>query len=102
MPEQVAKAPILEIHETYAHIIKKKVQKMIKEDFYVFRLQPHLSEMLNTCGSCQRNKYAVTRLLLLMQPIITNRPGELLSIDFYGPLPTSAAGAKYLLILDGR
>ena len=32
-----------------------------------------------------------------MQPIFTDRPGELLSIDFYGPLPPSTAGAKYLL-----
>ena len=96
VPEEVAKHMILEIHVTYAHIGKKKVQKMIEEDFFVFRLLLLLSEMLNTCYSCQRNKYT-TSLQPLLQPIIMDRPGKLLSIDFYGPLPTSTAGAKYLL-----
>lgn len=32
-----------------------------------------------------------------MQPIIVTKPNEILSIDFYGPLPTSNGGVKYLL-----
>ena len=97
LPETIAKTLILEVHEAYAHIGKRKVQKMIEEDIFVFGLRPLLSEMLKTCDSCQRNKYATTKLEPLMQPIITEGPGELLTIDFYGPLPTSTAGAKYLL-----
>ena len=97
VPEEVAKPLILEVHEAYGHIGKKKVQKMLEEDFFIFGLRPLLSEMLKTCDSCQRSKYPTTKLQPLMQPILTDRPGELLSIDFYGPLPTSTAGAKYLL-----
>ena len=70
---------------------------MIEEDFYVFRLRTLRSVMLNTCDSCQTNKYATTRLQSVMQPILTDHPGELLSIDFYGPLPTSTTGSKYRL-----
>ena len=47
MLEEVAKSLILEVHEAYAHIGKRKIQKMIEEDFFVFRLRPLLSEMLN-------------------------------------------------------
>ena len=32
-----------------------------------------------------------------MQPILANKPNEILSIDFYGPLPTSVGGVKYIL-----
>ena len=96
VPEEVARPLILEVHEAYAHIGKKEVQKML-EDFFIFGLRPLLSEMLKTCDFCQRSKYSTTKLQPLMQPIFTDRPGELLSIDFYGPLPTSTAGAKYLL-----
>ena len=49
VPEEVAKPMILEIHETYTYIGKKKVQKMIEGVFSVFWLRPLLSEMLNTC-----------------------------------------------------
>ena len=32
VPEEVARPLILEVHEAYAHIGKKKVQKMLEED----------------------------------------------------------------------
>ena len=97
VPEKVAKPLILGVHEAYAYIGKKKIKIMIEEDFRVFRLRSFLSEMLNACDSCQRNKYAMARLQPLLQPILTDHPRELLSIDFYGRLPTSTAGAKYML-----
>ena len=97
VPKEVARPLILEVYEAYAHIGKRKVQKMIEEDFFIFGLRPLLSEMLNSCDSCHRPKYSTTKLQPLMQPIFTDRPGELLSIHFYGPLPTSIVGAKYLL-----
>ena len=62
VPEEVAKPLILEVHETYAHIGKRKVQKVIEEDFFIFRIRPLLSELLDTCDSCQRNKNATIKL----------------------------------------
>ena len=38
LPETIAKTLILEVHEAYAHIGKRKVQKMIEEDFFIFGL----------------------------------------------------------------
>ena len=32
-----------------------------------------------------------------MQTILVNKPNEILSTDFYGPLPTSVGGVKYIL-----
>ena len=92
----VTKTLSLEIYEAYAHIGKSKIKKMIEEDFYVFRLRPLLSEILSTCDTCQRSKYPSAKLQPLMQSILTDRPGELLSMDFYGPLPTFTSGSKYL------
>ena len=31
-----------------------------------------------------------------MQHVIAEEPGELLSVDFYGPLPTSTGGVKHV------
>ena len=33
------------------------------------------------------------------QPVIPKSKGELISIDYYGPLPTSTSGVKYILIM---
>ena len=97
LSEAITKTLVLEVHEAYAHIGMRKVQKMIEKDFYVFRLRTLLSEILSTCDTCQRSKYSTIKLQPMIQPILTYCPGELLSIDFYGPLRICTSGSKYLL-----
>ena len=49
---------------------------------------------------CQRCKDSNNRNLFGgTKPIIPTNKGELISGDFYGPLPTAAAGVKYILVI---
>ena len=54
-----------------------------------------IKKILKPCEICQRSKLLTIRYDELVQPILVNKPNEILSIDFYGPLPTSIGGVIY-------
>ena len=57
-----------------------------------------MSYIVSTCDMCQRSKTAAHPSKAPMQNIIPEKPGELLSVDFYGPLPTSTGGVKHIFV----
>ena len=56
-----------------------------------------IKKILVPCEICQRSTHLTMRYDELVQPILVNKPNEILSIDFYGPLPTSVGRVKYKL-----
>ena len=56
-----------------------------------------IKKILKPCEICQRSKHLTIRYDDLVQTILVNKPNEILSTDFYGPLPTSVGGVKYIL-----
>ncbi|XP_011697582.1 PREDICTED: uncharacterized protein LOC105455741 [Wasmannia auropunctata] len=47
----------------------------------------------------KRGKYNNVRMEGPYQSIIPNKPNEIISVDFYGPLPQSRGGVQYLLVV---
>ena len=86
-----------ECHEMYTHIGPLKVIKMLNEHFYYPKLAKMVRQRLSTCDSCQRNKVSNQTCFSEMQNYLPEKPNEILSIDFYGPLPSSKGGFKYIL-----
>lgn len=95
---EIAQKLIKEIHLMYGHIGQKKVFKMIQENFYIKNLKKLVDEEIRYCDACQRNKIGTTGNYAKAQFIQTNNPNDLLSVDFFGPLPTSTAGVKYIFV----
>ena len=71
---------------------------MICEYFFAKKLRQKLYVILRIYETCQKTKYMTYQLDEIVQPILTDKPNEILSIDFFGPLPTSTGGVKYLLV----
>lgn len=97
IPEHLLRDFIGETHRLYGHIGRRKLFKMITEDFYYPNLEAHVKLILKACDSCQRNKISNLSSKTFMHSIIPKAKNELLSIDFYGPLPTGRGGTKYIL-----
>ena len=57
-----------------------------------------IAKLIRLCDSCQRNKVYTHTNEIITVPIIPSGPGDLLSIDYLGPLPTSKAGTRYILV----
>lgn len=87
-----------ELHEIYGHVGARKIYRMMEEEFYLKNLRRYVEKRIATCDTCQRNKYPTQACQAKMQTILPEKPGDLLSIDFYGPLPTSRGGAKHILV----
>ena len=85
-----------ECHEVYAHTGPLKVIKMLNNFFYYPKLAKIVRRRLASCDSCQRNKVTNQTCFSEMKNYLPERPNEILSIDFYGPLPASKGGFKYI------
>ena len=89
---------IREIHNVYGHIGSQKVVKLVEEAFYISNLRHKVTKNLARCESCQVNKNWNRSCQAPMKNIIVDKPSKLLSVDFYGNLPTSTGGVKYIFV----
>ena len=102
LPLSMIRDLVQECHEVYNHIGSRKCLRMICEDFYHPGLHRKIKFLLRACDKCQRNKPATQSSLGVYQPILTSKPLDAAFVDFYGPLPASTFGYRYVLvILDG-
>ena len=86
-----------ECHKMYAHIGPLKVIKMLNDFFYYPKLPKIVRQRLASCDSCQKNKVINQTCFSEMKNYLPERPNGILTIDFYGPLPASKGGFKYIL-----
>ncbi|CAB0029046.1 unnamed protein product, partial [Trichogramma brassicae] len=97
LPQILLKPLVSEIHELYGHVGPRKCVALISESFYCPNLHRHVQKILKSCDSCQRNKTYPVEMQGISKPIITERPNDLLSIDFIGPFPPSKNKARFAL-----
>ena len=70
---------------------------MLNDFFYYPKLTKIVRRRLSSCDSCQRNKVTNQTCFSEMKNYLPERPNEILSIEFDGPLPASKGGFKYIL-----
>ena len=76
--------------------------RCVCEDFHHPGLPRKIKSQLKTCDKCQRNEVATRSSLGINQRIIITEPFDAAFVNFYGPLPTSTFGYRYVLVgLEG-
>ena len=78
LPESITPLLAEEIHCIYGHIGSRKIMKMMQEDFVARRLKDISLSVTKNCLDCQKNKWDTQKHPTTFQPIITNKPGEIL------------------------
>lgn len=100
VPKEVRNEMIQGIHEMYGHLGSKKLCQILKEHFTMDRMYKSVMQITKICDTCQRCKDGANRRLRgETQPMLPKEKGELVSVDFYGPLPTSSGGVKHILVV---
>lgn len=94
-----ARELIIEIHEAYSHIGTSKTYNLFKEYFTCNAAHALIKRIVKECDTCQKCKDHYRRGVGETQPIIPKSKGDIISLDFYGPLPTSNSGVKYILVM---
>ena len=69
---------------------------MLREEISALYMKRKIKNFRKKCQICQKVKYLNKKYNSIYQPILVEKPRQLLSMDFYGPLPTSTGGVKYL------
>lgn len=100
VPTAMREELIIAVHAEYGHIGSNKLYHLLSEHFIMEAMLRRIKQITKTCDMCQRYKDGGNRNIVgITQPILPTRKGELVSVDYYGPLPTSTSGVKYLLVV---
>jgi transposase InsO family protein len=70
----------------------------IAQTFHLKSLGRKVRKYVAHCDICQRVKHPNRAYEIEKLSHLPTRPGELLTVDLYGPLPTGRGGVKYLLV----
>ena len=97
LPVDLVDEVISAYHVSFGHFGAYKTWCALRRDVFFVGLYQRVKKVISTCLVCQVSKHA-----RLPQPsweaIIPTGPRDLVSVDFYGPLPRSTAGVTYLLV----
>ena len=86
-------------HEYYVHPGTWKMLKMIRRTYNWPGIVEDVSQHCRNCVECCVAKTRKKHLFGPMTPIQATKPGELVCVDFCGPLPQSRAGCKMITVV---
>ena len=98
LPKKFHRLVYKELHQEMGHLGTERVLQLARERFYWPHMQRDSTHFVTRVCSClkQRRPNLPTRAPL--QPIVTNEPFELISID-YLHLERSSGGHEYILVI---
>jgi hypothetical protein len=98
LPGPLESRVIRYLHTLLGHSGTDKCMQQIAHTFHLKSLGRKVRKFVAHCDICQRVKHPNRSYEMEKLSHLPNRPGELLTVDLYGPLPTGRGGVKYLLV----
>ena len=85
------------------HLGVARTLRMIERFFWWIGLEPCVRWWIRRCMTCQARKTSrhTVRWPVIKMPL-PNGPGEVVSVDFFGPLPITAQGNQHILLFTDR
>jgi transposase InsO family protein len=78
------------------HFGERRTLRKARQRFWWPEMASTVQYWVKSCANCQSRKQSTARPAGLLQPIHTDHPGQVWSVDIYGPLPVSEKGNKYV------
>ena len=76
-----------------------KTYKKVKKRFYWKKIYSDVKEWCDSCKTCQQSKTPRLKPAGQAKIFMATRPFELVAMDIVGPLPTTARGHKFVLVI---
>jgi transposase InsO family protein len=99
LPQVLTEEVIQAFHEQYGHFGVSKVYSMVRRYFFFPNMRRRIERLVKSCDLCQKTKYPNRGLCGEMNAIIAGHPGDLVTVDYYGPLPPSRSRVSYILVV---
>jgi hypothetical protein len=98
IPNQLETRMIGYVHMLSGHQGTDKNMRQIAQSFHLRSLGRKVRRYVAHCDTCQRVKHPNRAYEIERVSHLPTKPGELTTVDLYGPLPTGRGGVKYLLV----
>ena len=86
------------VHALLGHQGTDKCMHNLSYLFYIRKLGRKVRRYVSHCDVCQRVKHPNRAYEIEIRSHLPTKPGELMSLDLYGPLPTGRGRVKYILV----
>jgi transposase InsO family protein len=86
-------------HQLLGHFGSTKVYNSMKGEYYWPNMYRSIKKRLRSCDLCQKTKCSNRPNQGPLTPILYDHVGDLVCVDFYGPLPTGRLGASYVFVV---
>lgn len=100
MPRSLHSTILAALHDdaTAGHLGFYKTYDRVRSRFFWPGLSTSVARYVASCTACQRRKRPTSSPAGLLQPLpCPSRPFEVVGIDLYGPLPSTAAGYRWIV-----
>jgi hypothetical protein len=98
LPSNLEYRVIKYVHTISGHQGTDKCVHQISQTFHLKNLGRKVRKYVSHCDVCQRVKHPNRAHEIVNRSHLPTKPGELVTIDLYGPLPTGRGQVKYLLV----
>ena len=99
IPNHITTELIRGTHERIGHVGVYKSTEYLKRYYYWKGMNKQIKQCILTCDLCQRVKYLSIAMEGEYELVEAQGPGDLATVDFYGPLPRGRGGVQYLFVV---
>lgn len=99
LPAVMVNKLIWAFHAQFGHFGASKVFLLMKKEFYFANMRRRIRQTIRGCEVCQKAKFPNRYLEGSTNPIIAKSPGDLVTVDYYGPLPAARSKATYIFVI---
>ena len=98
LPKQFHRLVYKELHQEMGHLGAERVLQLARERFYWPHMQRDITHFVTKVCNCLKQRRPNISTRAPLQPIVTNAPFEVISID-YMHLERSSGGHEYILVI---
>jgi hypothetical protein len=98
IPRELEERLITYVHLAKGHAGTDKCVRVINAVFHLKNLGRKTRKLLAFCEVCQKVKFPNWKYDVQNRPHLPERKGQLVSVDFYGPVPQGRGGVRYLFV----
>lgn len=99
IPEILTKNLIDCIHSKLGHPGVFKTNMYIRRFYFWKSMSRQIKKFILSCDLCQRVKSPNEKMIGPYGRVLSEGPSDLVSVDFYGPLPKLTGGMEYIFVI---
>lgn len=99
IPEVLTRDIINCVHSNLGHPGVYKTAMYIRRFYFWRGMNNEIKKWVTSCDLCQRVKSPNIGMSGRYEMVESKEPGDLVSVDFYGPLPRSTGGVEYIFVI---